>query len=67
VLLFWNHLAFPLVVDTCVLQPPIATLGETSSSLQVLLKGPVVRVCWCMLELNPRSAPVPTNCMRRIS
>jgi hypothetical protein len=25
-------LAFPLVVDTCVLQPPIATSGETASA-----------------------------------
>jgi hypothetical protein len=42
----WIHFSFPLVVDTCVLQPPIATLGETASTLQVLPKGPVVRACW---------------------
>jgi hypothetical protein len=32
VLLSWIHFAFPLVVDTCVLQPPIATSGETAST-----------------------------------
>ena len=41
----WIHFAFPLVVDTCVLQPPIDTLGETASTSQVLPKGPVVRAC----------------------
>jgi hypothetical protein len=33
--------------------PPIATLGETSSASQVLLKGPVVRVCWCTVRVEP--------------
>jgi hypothetical protein len=46
VLSSWIHFALPLVVDTCVLQPPIATSGETASSFQVLPKGPVVRFCW---------------------
>jgi hypothetical protein len=50
---FWNHFAFPLVVDTCVLQPPIATSSETASASQVLLKGPVVRVCWCTVRVEP--------------
>jgi hypothetical protein len=40
-----DSLAFPLVVDTCVLQPPISTSGETASASQVLPKGPVIRVC----------------------
>jgi hypothetical protein len=50
-------LAFPLVVDTCVLQPPIATSGETASASQVFPKGPVVRDCWCTIRelLNPGS------------
>jgi hypothetical protein len=50
---FWIHFVFPLVVDTCVLQPPIATLGETASASQVLLKGPVVRACWCIVRDEP--------------
>jgi hypothetical protein len=33
---FWNHFAFPLVVDTYFLQPPIATSGETAFSSGVL-------------------------------
>jgi hypothetical protein len=62
VLLPWIHFAFPLVVDTCVLQPPIATLGETASAPRVLPIGLVVRACWCVVEeLNPGSAPVPTE------
>jgi hypothetical protein len=52
-LLFWTHFAFPLVVDTCVLQPLIATLGETASASQVFLKGPVVRACWCIVRVEP--------------
>jgi hypothetical protein len=39
VLVFWVYFAFPLVVDICVPQPPIATLGETASTSQVLPKG----------------------------
>jgi hypothetical protein len=27
----------------------------------VLSKGPVARVCWCTLGVNPGSAPVPTT------
>jgi hypothetical protein len=50
-------LAFPLVVDTCVLQPPIATLGETASASQILLKGPVVRACWCIVRVEPWVCP----------
>ena len=46
-------LALPLVVDTCVLQPPIATSGETASASQVLPKGPVVRACWCTIRDEP--------------
>jgi hypothetical protein len=42
-----------LVVDACVLQPPIATSGETSSASQVLPKGPIVRVCWCIVRVEP--------------
>jgi hypothetical protein len=53
VLFPWIHFALPLVVDTCVLQPPIATLGETASASQVLLKGPVVRACWCIVRVEP--------------
>jgi len=48
-----DSLAFALVVDTCVLQPTIATSGETSSSSQVFPKGPVVRVCWCAIRVEP--------------
>jgi hypothetical protein len=50
-------LAFPLVVDTCVLQPPIATSGETASASQVLSKGPVVRDCWCAIRTEPWVCP----------
>jgi hypothetical protein len=57
VLLFWIHFAFPLVVDTCVLQPPIATSGETASASQVLPKGPVVRACWCIVRVEPWVCP----------
>ena len=46
-------LTFPLVVDTCVLQPPIPTSGETAFSSQVLTKGPVVRDFWCTLGDEP--------------
>jgi hypothetical protein len=52
-LLYWIHFAFPLVVDTCVLQPPIVTSGETASASQVLPKGPVVRACWCVVRVEP--------------
>jgi hypothetical protein len=48
-----NPLAFPLVVYTCVLQPPIATSGETASTPQVFPKGPVVRACWCIVRVEP--------------
>jgi hypothetical protein len=48
-----DPLAFPLVVDICVLQPPIATSGETTSASQVFPKGPVVRFVGALLELNP--------------
>jgi hypothetical protein len=49
--------AFPLVVVTCVLQPPIATLGETASSLQVFPKGLVVRYFWCAIRAEPWVCP----------
>jgi hypothetical protein len=32
--------------------PPISTLGETSSTSQVLLKGQVVGVCWCTVRVE---------------
>jgi hypothetical protein len=51
--LYWIHFVFPLVVDICVLQPPIDTLGETASASQVFLKGPIVRACWCALGYEP--------------
>jgi hypothetical protein len=35
---------------------PIATSGETSSSPQVFPKGPIVRVCWCIVRVNPGSS-----------
>jgi hypothetical protein len=53
VLFFWVHFAFPLVVDKCVLQPPIATSGETASTLKLLPKGPIVRACWCVVRAEP--------------
>jgi hypothetical protein len=37
--------------------PPIATSGETASASQVLLKGPVVRVCWCIVRVEPWVCP----------
>jgi hypothetical protein len=37
--------------------PLIATLGEISSTSQVLLKGMVVRACWCTLRVEPRVCP----------
>jgi hypothetical protein len=46
-------LAFPLVVDTCVLQPPIDTSGEIASASQVLPKGPVVSASWCTIRVEP--------------
>jgi hypothetical protein len=55
--LYWIHFVFPLVVDTCVLQPPIATSGETAFASQVLPKGPVVRACWCTLRDKPWVCP----------
>ena len=53
VLLSWIHFAFPLDVDTCVLQPPIVTSGETASTPQVLPKGKVVRDFWCVVRVEP--------------
>jgi hypothetical protein len=37
--------------------PPIAASGETASALQVLLKGPVARACWCALGAEPWVCP----------
>jgi hypothetical protein len=50
---FLGSTCIPLVVDTYVLQTPIATSGETASTSQVLLKGPVVRACWCIIRVEP--------------
>jgi hypothetical protein len=57
-------LAFPLVVDTCVLQPHIATLGENASALQVFLKGPVVRAYWCAVRVEPWVCPYANKWFR---
>jgi hypothetical protein len=38
-------------------KPPIATLGETASALQVLPKGPVIRACWCVVRVEPWVCP----------
>jgi hypothetical protein len=43
-----DPLAFPLAVETCIVKPPIDTLGETAFASQVLPKGLVVRACWCV-------------------
>jgi hypothetical protein len=56
-----DPLCIPLVVDICVLQPPIATSGETASASQVLPKGPVVRACWCALGVEPWVCPCANN------
>jgi hypothetical protein len=48
-----DPLVFPLNVDTYVMQPPIATSGETASSLKVFPKGPVVRDCWFVFRFEP--------------
>jgi hypothetical protein len=58
----WIHFAFSLVVDTCVLQPPIATSGETTSASQVLPKGLVVRACWCIVRVEPWVCPCANKC-----
>jgi hypothetical protein len=42
-----------MVVDTCVMQSPIATSGETASSSQVFPKRPIVRACWCIVRDEP--------------
>jgi hypothetical protein len=52
---------FPLVVDICFLQPPIATSGETASASQVWSKGPVVRACWCAIRVEPWVYPCANN------
>jgi hypothetical protein len=54
-------LAFPLVVDNCVLQPPIATSGETTYSLQVFPKRPVASACWCAVRTEPWVYPFSNN------
>jgi hypothetical protein len=65
-------LAFPLVVDTYVLQPPIATSGETASASQVFPKGLVVRACWCAIRVEPWVCPLlhytilASSCLTRI-
>jgi hypothetical protein len=50
-----------MVVDTCVLQPLIASSGEIASALQVLQKGLVVRVCWCTVRVEPWVFPCAKN------
>jgi hypothetical protein len=57
VLLFWIHFECILVVDTCVLQPPISTSSKTASTLQVFPKGPLVRACWCVVRVEPWVCP----------
>jgi hypothetical protein len=57
VLFPWIHFAFPLVAETCVLQPPIATSGETTSASQVLPKWPIVRACWCTVRVETWVCP----------
>jgi hypothetical protein len=57
-------LAFPLVVDTCVLQPPIATSGETASTSQVFPKGPVVRAFRCTIRAEPWVFPYSNKWFR---
>jgi hypothetical protein len=64
-LLPWIHFAFPLVVDTCVLQPPIATLSETASSLQVFPKGLVVRACGCTVRVESWVCPYANKGFRK--
>jgi hypothetical protein len=41
-----------MVVDTYVLQPPIVTSCETASTLLVLLKGTIIRVCWWVVRFE---------------
>jgi hypothetical protein len=44
-----DPLCILLVLDICVLQPPIATSVETTSASEVFSKGLVVKTCWCVL------------------
>jgi hypothetical protein len=44
---------YPYANNIYVLQPPIATSGETASTSQMCLKGPIVRDCWCTLGFEP--------------
>jgi hypothetical protein len=37
----------------CPATPLIATLGETSCTSQMSLKGPIVRFCWCVVIFEP--------------
>jgi hypothetical protein len=62
--LFWIHFAFPMVVDTCVLQPPIATSGETASSPRVFLKGPMCRDFWCVVRVEPWVFPCANSTIK---
>jgi hypothetical protein len=39
------------------LQPPIVASGETAYASQVLLKGPIVRACWCAIRDEPWVCP----------
>jgi hypothetical protein len=54
----FDPLAILMVVDTCVLQPSIATSGETASASQVLPKGPVVRAYWRVVRVEPLGLPL---------
>ena len=58
------NIAFPLVVDTCFLQPLIATSCETASVSQVFPKGPIVRACWCALGAEPWVCPCANKWFR---
>jgi hypothetical protein len=57
-----DPLCIPLVVNICVLQPPIATSSEIAYASQVLSKGPIVRAYWCTLGDEPWVCPYVNNC-----
>jgi hypothetical protein len=54
-------LSFPLVVDTCVLQPPIATSVTLYLLRRCCRKGQYLGLVSELLEMNIGSAPVPKN------
>jgi hypothetical protein len=59
-----NPLCISSGLDTCVLQPPIATSGEIASASQVFPKGPVVRACWCAVRVEPWVCPCANKWFR---